>query len=187
MNAAIRDTCRYGLIFTAGFLTRPCCVIPAALSVAGLSGAGIAAAMAPWRPWFLLLAVVLFAVSFHWNFIRNRSRPGMVVWGISVLLATLLFIGPARSALQPAPVTTMEVSSMNATTITLAVEGMACTACSRRLESVLATVEGISQATVSYDDKRATVTYDPDRIDAESIRHHIQETGFTPGSLSEKN
>ena len=87
------------LTFAASFAVRPCCAIPAALALLGLGGTGIAAALVPYRPLFVGLAVLLFSASFYWNFIRNRNRAGMIVWGLSVSIAGGLLLGPELFAI----------------------------------------------------------------------------------------
>ena len=172
-----RSGLQHALTFSAGFLVRPCCVIPAALAVAGASGAGVAAAVAPYRPWFLLIAVALFGASFYWNFIRNRNRAGMAVWALSAVIAALL-LAPACEP-QNAPVVpdqsteTHEVENADMQSITIPIKGMACGACARRLEKALAQAPGVAQAQVDFDAKRAEVTYasgqsDPDAGRADS-------------------
>lgn len=55
----------------AGFLTRPCCVIPAALSVAGVGSAGLAQAAFVYRPAFLSVSAVMLASSVWLTFRRD--------------------------------------------------------------------------------------------------------------------
>ena len=172
----------HGFSFVAGFMVRPCCVIPAALAVLGLSGAGIAAAIVPYRSWFLLMAVAFFSVSFYWNFIRNHNRPGMVVWSLSVLLAGAILMGPElRAALNPEPqpkeqtlmTTTHDLVQQN-----VPVQGMACDACARRLQRVLENTPGIADASVSFKSKQAQVMYDPQRVNPATIAQRIGGAGF---------
>lgn len=55
----------------AGFLTRPCCVIPAALSVAGLGSAGLSAVFVMYRPWFLAASGLALFASVWMTFRRS--------------------------------------------------------------------------------------------------------------------
>jgi len=130
--------------FVVGFLSRPCCSIPAALALLGAGGTGIAAAFAPWRLWFMAAAGVFFAVSFYWNFIRNQNRAGMVVWGLSLALAIGIWVLPSvgtSTQVQPATVSLMQSEAM--TTTTIGVRGMACQACARRIERGLKKLSGV--------------------------------------------
>jgi hypothetical protein len=65
----------------AGFLTRPCCVLSGALSVAGVSSAGLAHAAATHRAAFLSASGILLASSVWLTF----RRPGG--WFIKTLTA----------------------------------------------------------------------------------------------------
>ncbi len=53
-----------------------CCVGPLVLVVLGLGGAGAALALAPFRPYFLLLAVILLGVAFYWIYRRSPAACG---------------------------------------------------------------------------------------------------------------
>jgi hypothetical protein len=55
----------------AGFLTRPCCVIPVALSAAGFGSAGIARAAMVNRPAFMCASVLMLAGSMWMTFRRE--------------------------------------------------------------------------------------------------------------------
>ena len=70
----------------AGFLTRPCCAIPAAMSMAGIGSAGLAHAASANRPMFLSLSAVMLASSVWLTF----RRPGG--WFIKTLTACAMLI-----------------------------------------------------------------------------------------------
>jgi hypothetical protein len=56
----------------AGFLTRPCCVIPAALSLAGVGSASLSTIFMTHRPWFLVASVLSLGVS-AWLTLRRAG------------------------------------------------------------------------------------------------------------------
>lgn len=56
----------------AGFLSRPCCALPAAMSLAGVSSAGVAQAVVPFRPWLLAAGAVMLLTAL-WSAFRNDS------------------------------------------------------------------------------------------------------------------
>lgn len=172
---------KHSLTFLAGFLMRPCCVIPAALALLGVGGAGVAAALAPFRLWFLLLAAAIFSVSFYLNFIRNRNRAGMVVWALSVLIAGALLVGPELWAqTSPSGKTNKEtiVMSNDLESVNVHVKGMACNACARRLERALTETPGIAHASVTFESKQAKVSYDAGKVGPEQIAERIRTAGF---------
>jgi hypothetical protein len=77
----------------AGFLTRPCCIVPAALSVAGVSSAGLAHAAISYRPVFLSVGAVMLAGSLWLAFRREGG------WVMKALAASATIIGFVLSAM----------------------------------------------------------------------------------------
>lgn len=61
-----------------------------------------------------------------------------------------------------------------ATTATLGVEGMTCGACATSVKIVLTKLDGVADAKVSLDDKKAVVTYDPAKVTPEKMVEAIQ-------------
>jgi hypothetical protein len=55
----------------AGFCTRPCCVIPAAMSLAGVSSAGLAETASTYRPAFLALSTIMLLRALWTTFRRE--------------------------------------------------------------------------------------------------------------------
>ncbi len=55
----------------AGFLARPCCVIPAALSLAGVGSVGLSNVVVSHRPLFLVSSAASLAVSMWLTFRRS--------------------------------------------------------------------------------------------------------------------
>jgi hypothetical protein len=64
-----------------------------------------------------------------------------------------------------------------APTCNIAVDGMTCDGCARRLEVVLRRVEGVEDAQVSHEKGVATVA---GRVDAEVLREAVRQAGFVP-------
>ena len=62
--------------------------------------------------------------------------------------------------------------------LSLPVRGMTCTACSTRLEKALGRVPGVSTASVNFAIEEATVTFDPQQVDAAGIASAIGKAGF---------
>ena len=89
MTALVRST---ACAAVSGFLMRPCCVLPAALSVAGLGTAGIGGVIETYRGSFLL-ASALFLTASMWITFR---RDGGVL--NKTLAATASLVGFAIAA-----------------------------------------------------------------------------------------
>lgn len=62
--------------------------------------------------------------------------------------------------------------------VILRVEGMHCGACASRLQDILARLDGVLSARVSFDETRATVTYDARRVSTARIVSAIEDAGF---------
>lgn len=59
-------------------------------------------------------------------------------------------------------------------TATLGVEGMTCAACSTSVRVVLKKLDGVVDAKVSLEEKKAVVTYDPGKVTPEKMVETIQ-------------
>ena len=82
-----------------------CCVFPVALSFLGASGFAFAAALTPYRPYFLGLTLISLASGFYFNYRpqkedclpettcaapKSRTLQVLFLWTVTVLVLTLL-------------------------------------------------------------------------------------------------
>ncbi len=65
------------------------------------------------------------------------------------------------------------------------VEGMDCSACATAIEKKLRDLTGVQSATVSYEQKRATVEFDPSKITAAQLEQAIQDAGYRAHPIQE--
>jgi len=72
----------------SGFLTRPCCVVPAALSLAGIGSAGLSAVIVAHRSWFLTAGVILLLIAMWMNL---RQRGSVLNTSLTVLGTIVAF------------------------------------------------------------------------------------------------
>lgn len=63
-------------------------------------------------------------------------------------------------------------------TITLDVVGMTCAACSSRVEKVLNKSEGVINATVNLLQQKATIEFDPEKVNIDEIIRTIEKAGY---------
>jgi len=73
----------------SGFLTRPCCVVPATLSLVGIGTAGLSAAIVAHRSSFLTASAILLLISL-WMNLRQRGsvlNTSLTVFGTIVAFA----------------------------------------------------------------------------------------------------
>ena len=57
----------------------------------------------------------------------------------------------------------------------LHIDGMTCGACATAVKQVLKKVDGVTEARVSYQEKRAVVTYDAAKVTPEKIARTVSE------------
>jgi copper chaperone len=63
-------------------------------------------------------------------------------------------------------------------TIVLGVEGMTCGHCVMRVTKALTGLKGVKEAKVELEAKKATVTYDPSKVDEKAMIAAIVEAGY---------
>ncbi len=63
-------------------------------------------------------------------------------------------------------------------TVSLGVSGMTCGGCVRSVTNVLKGLEGVAKAEVSVEQKRATVDYDPGKVNVEQLKRAIEDAGY---------
>ncbi|HZG58734.1 heavy metal translocating P-type ATPase [Paenibacillus sp.] len=61
---------------------------------------------------------------------------------------------------------------------TLQIAGMTCAACANRIEKGLNKLEGVSSANVNFALEKASVTYDPNKVDAGRLEETIRKLGY---------
>ncbi|MDR1863011.1 MAG: heavy metal translocating P-type ATPase [Treponema sp.] len=62
---------------------------------------------------------------------------------------------------------------------TLAIGGMTCAVCARRVETALRRLEGIETASVNLATEKATIVYDPAAIRTPAIKEAVEKAGYT--------
>ena len=71
------------------------------------------------------------------------------------------------------------------TTVTIPVDGMACESCAARIRKNLAGIDGVLEADVSFDKKRAVIKYDTHKLEPKRLAAAITGLGFKAGSPAE--
>ncbi|CAC9973277.1 heavy-metal-associated domain-containing protein [Flavobacterium panici] len=70
------------------------------------------------------------------------------------------------------------IAAENVQTASFNIEGMTCAVgCAKTIETELSNLEGVEKATVDFDKKLATVTFDKTVQNSESLTKVVQETG----------
>lgn len=63
-------------------------------------------------------------------------------------------------------------------TLVLDIKGMHCTGCASGIKAMLRRVDGVAKADVSFEDRVATVAYDPAKTNAGKIIEAIEKLGY---------
>lgn len=71
-------------------------------------------------------------------------------------------------------------------TVLLAVENMTCSTCSYTVRKALTQVSGVESATVSYEDKTATVTFEDTEASVEDLTSATTHAGYPSRLASDK-
>lgn len=63
-------------------------------------------------------------------------------------------------------------------TVDFPVEGMRCDACANKLQKTLASLSGVQEVSVSFDERRARVAFETSEIHINRLEDAIREAGF---------
>lgn len=69
-------------------------------------------------------------------------------------------------------------------TVTLAVDKMTCVTCPYIVKQALSRIPGVTRADVSFEDKRALVTFDDTRADVAALTKATADAGFPSQPLA---
>jgi len=177
----------------AGLLASVCCIGPVVLGAVGLGSLGLATALAPLRPWFLVVTGVLLAVGF---FLAYRPRPAapcvtgeecarpahhrnqrLALWLVTVLAVALVTYPSWAARLSPTMRSAAPAKGTSALVI-LDVEGMTCAGCAGEIERELGKVPGVASAVVRYEQRRAEVRMASQPSRAEQLIAAVERAGY---------
>lgn len=71
-----------------------------------------------------------------------------------------------------------ETAAHDTAAVDLAITGMTCASCVRRVERALTRLDGVEAAAVNLATERASVTYDPERVSLDQILRAVQAGGY---------
>jgi copper chaperone CopZ len=172
-------------IIVAAVAGSACCLLPAALAAVGLSGLGLAGALAPFRMYFLVATGLALGAGFWLVYRtpkdacgceapRGRRAARVALWitaAVAVALAAypLLGDGSANAGSADAPA---------AATLRLTITGMDCRECTGTIAHGISAVPGVVSATVDFDSGVAAIRHDGrDGLEAAAIAA-VVDAGF---------
>jgi len=189
---------QWGLIaaITAAVAASVCCIGPLVLVGLGISGAWISnlTAFEPYRPIFMTIAFIFLGFAFYkvykkptaeeckiGSYCANPKADKMnksVLWSTTVLIVGMLIF--------PSLVPYIFANSNNSNTIqyvqtnriTLDVQGMTCDACPVTVTKSLKKLDGVLEASATFDPPEATVIYDPNKVSIKQLIKATSNAGY---------
>ncbi|MBI4395793.1 MAG: cation transporter [Elusimicrobia bacterium] len=169
-------------------LASVCCLGPLVLVALGLGGVGLAAGMAPYRPFFLGLTAVFLGFAFYRTYRKRETacadgrcelRSGSktmkaALWAVTVAAAGLAAFPQLPGFLFSGQRVT---ASADLQTVGLKISGMHCAACATSIEKSLKQVPGVKAASVDFDGGEAVVQLRPGSVPAEDMVKAVQAAG----------
>ena len=185
-------------VITAG-LASLCCIGPIVFAGLGATAVGLGAKFEPLRPYFLALTSIFLALGFYFVYRKPKEQescesgvcemPKLARWAkpslwlvvVVVILLALFpnYYGAFRS--EGASVPAGDASSLASEE--LEIEGMTCEACAAGIESALRDLPGVAHAQVSFAQKKAQVTYDPEKVSSEKFIDTVAMTGYKASKI----
>lgn len=178
-----------------------CCIGPLVAVMVGLGTFGVAAVFEKFRPLLLGITGLLLAGAFYLAYRPQKTvacaegvcapnsmaRHGKALLWIATVLVALFAVFPYYSPLvwkslaktHGQAVTSLASAQSSAgSSLVLHVEGMTCGGCAAAVQSSLSRLEGIREASVSYEEKSAIVKYDASRVTVEQMIQAIEKAGY---------
>lgn len=190
-----------GLI--AAFAASLCCITPVTALLGGISGiASSFSWIEPARPYLIGFTVVIFAFAWHKQLNKKaqtndcncevkpasfwQSKKFLLI--ITVLSAVLIAFPYYSSILYGAPKQSSASISQasNIKWVQFSVTGMGCADCTRHIDGVLSNIPGVVKASTSFEKAHTTVSYDPKRTSADSLKNKINQIGYRATVTSTK-
>lgn len=172
-----------------------CCVGPLVLISLGIGGAwmGTLTALEPFRPYLIGLTAIFLGYAFYQIYRKpdaEECEPGsycanpksdrsnkITLWVVTLFIIGLLavpYLVPTvfSDAQEPLQLNTQVRE------VVLDVPGMTCAACPVTIQKSLKKVDGVIEATASFEKKIAIVKYDPTKISTKDLLAAIRNAGY---------
>src|SRR5258708_28796167 len=196
----MKDKAFIGASLIAGIAASLCCILPIVFALAGAGIVGASAFFAAWRPYLLGITFLLLGLGFYFAYRRpkNACEPGSAcektvtnkTGRIGLWIATVVILGITAFPYYSEPVANLLLNTKAPETTvphleraSFAVEGMDCTACATAIEKKLKALDGVQSAIVSYEQKRAMVEFDVNKVTIAQLEQAIQDAGYRTHSI----
>jgi mercuric ion transport protein len=162
--------------------TSSCCLGPLLLAALGIGGAGASAALAPFRPYLLVVTIALIATAFYFAYRKPGAGDGDACGGerscanrvgraglwVASIVVVLMAFGPPLLARSDGPKHFGVASFASLATVRIPIQGIDCEACAGPIRAALTRVGGFHDLALDIAKQHATVTYEqhPERLAA---------------------
>jgi copper chaperone CopZ len=168
-----------------------CCIIPV-LAIAGGSSTLISNVswLEPFRPFFIGATALLLGFAWYGAFKAREDECGCEAektsffqskkfLGVITALSLLMISFPSYSRYILPENASVSVPDQEKTEkITLSVSGMTCSSCELHIQNEVIKISGVSSVKASCASKSATVEFNPQKVDQETIIAAINKTGY---------
>jgi P-type Cu+ transporter len=72
-------------------------------------------------------------------------------------------------------------------TATLRLRGMSCASCANSIEDAIRSVPGVSECSINFGVEQASITYDPQQTDLETIQNAVTAAGYSAQPIQEQD
>lgn len=185
-----------------------CCWIPALLGAGAAGSLGIGAALAPYRPYFLVLTGVFLLFGFTMVYrkpsagscdatgscspeasVKRNINKG-VMWAVAIFaigMAAYPYVSEARlnNALAASGSKQESIASVPMHRLVFDVEGMDCAACAMPIMDKVEQVPGVQSAVVDFDAAKLIVQGETPAPSSDLILKAVEDAGFTAKPASD--
>ncbi len=171
-----------------------CCIVPALAFIAGVSGLAAAVSwLEPVRPYLMVLSIAVLGFAWYRKlkpqpatctcgasnktpFLQSKTFLA-VVTAFALLMMTFPWYADAFYPHTPQKKVVV-VQASDVQTATFDVSGMTCPACETPIHHAVAPLPGVLDVTAVYEEGKAAVRFDRSKVNAETIRKAISQTGY---------
>ena len=176
-------------VITGSLLASLCCIGPLALASLGLGGAGFAAGLEKFRPYFMGFTFLTLGFAFYMNYrkkevecedgsckVESGSKTNKIIlWlitGIALILISFPYINWGDDNFD------FNNVSSEYTVVTIPVDGMTCPSCNKAVELAVRKLKGIIKVRADHEKGEAIVAYRPEKISTADIVESINKLGY---------
>lgn len=186
-----------GLIgaIVAAIVASVCCVGPLVLLGLGIGGAwvGNLIALEPFRPYFMGITLALLGYAYYSIYSKPKAENcesgsycanpksdrinKISLWTVTILVLGLLSV-PYLTPVLFASNNNEVVLNTHTRELVLDVPGMTCATCPVTIQKSLARIEGVIEASASFEEKIAVIRYDPTKVSAKDLMQATLNAGY---------